>query len=99
MLKRIILNVVLVLVGYCIPYYLLGVYQKDLAKMEARQVPLLGAIFVTSFIITFFNYKNLKQKISQKWIWIIFLIVGIIGLLYSGGILWLLFEFRHGIGF
>ncbi len=97
--KKIIINLFLVGITYFFPWISLYNSQDDTIKMESIQVPLLLILFIGAGLLTYLNHKNQKQAISNKWLWISFEIIGIIGLLYSGVILWLLFVFRHGIGF
>ena len=99
MIKKIILYLSVIVVGFLLPLHYQIVHQDDYGNFMLRQNIVLGIILLTSLLITFFNYENIKNKIKGKVIWIIFEIAGIIGIIFSAGFLWILFEFRHGIGF
>ena len=99
MIKKIGLNVIILAVLFCLPYYFLSVYQVDTLKMQTVQQKLLLVIFLGSAILACLNNFFRKHATDKKWVWIIFEIIGFAGLIYSAGVLWLLYEFRHGIGF
>lgn len=67
--------------------------------MEHIQVPLLFVIFIGSSLLIYLNYKNKKKSLGHKFSWLIFIVIGIIGLLYSGFVLSLLFALRNCCGF
>lgn len=98
-MKKITLNILLLIATYLVPYYLLSIYQIDTLKMQSVQKPLLLLTFIGAAILTYLNHKYRKQALEKKWIWTVFEIIGILGVLYAGGILLILFSFRHGIGF
>ena len=98
-MKKNILNIILLAGTYLVPLYLLYNAQKDIRVMEKTQVPLLIILFLGSVLLTYLNHKNRKKALIRKWWWLIFEIIGIIGLLYSGIILLILFLFRNCCGF
>ena len=82
--KKIILNIVLLVALYILPLYLQSIihgYISDVGLIEILTwvVPVIG-----SLIIIYINYKYIKQESNCKWLWQIFEIIGIIGLLYFG---------------
>ena len=99
MIKRFALNLILICATFVLPWYFLYQNQKDILKMKSIQVPILTIIFLGAGVLTILNHKYRKQALENKWIWLVFELIGIAGLCYSGFILWLLYSFRHGIGF
>lgn len=95
MIKKIVLNIVLLVGGCFFPWYVLYRFQNDTIKMEHIQVPMLLILFTVSILLTYLNNQYRKQVTAYKWLWFVFIIVGIIGLFYSGFILFLIFSFRH----
>jgi hypothetical protein len=99
MVKKFVLNIVL-LIGACLtPWYLLYIFQGDTVKMEQIQVPLLFIIFIGSSLLIYLNNKYRKQDTQYKWSWLFFIVVGIVGLLYSGFVLFLILSLRNCCGF
>ena len=96
MLKRIILNLFVILCGFILPWYILGINPD---RVEKIQNYILAIVFVSSVVLTYLNYINLKNKIKGKLAWIIFELVGIMGLIGSGMLLLVIYEFNHGGGF
>ena len=92
MSKKIIFNFALVLVVGVIPYYVLYVSQDNIITMEKIQAPLLAILFLGSAFLIYLNNKYRKQDLRHKWLWIFFMIVGILGLGYSGFVLYILFA-------
>jgi EamA domain-containing membrane protein RarD len=99
MIKKIILNIVILLIFCASPLYYQFLHQDDLGDFRFRQNTVMSIVFLCFVTFTFLNHKYRKQAVDKKWVWLVFEIIGIIGLVYSGGILWLLYEFRNGIGF
>ena len=98
-MKKIILNIILLVGTYLLPLYVFHRYQNDYNNTELRQNILFIVLFLGSALVTYLNNKYRKQDTDYKWIWVIFEILGVLGLLYSGVVLYLLFSFRNGIGF
>ncbi|MDO8659517.1 MAG: hypothetical protein Q7K54_02850 [Candidatus Parcubacteria bacterium] len=99
MTKKIVLNIVLLFTTCIAPYFYLYISQEDSIKMESIQTPTLMILFIGSALLTYLNNKYRKHVLSYKLLWIVFEAIGILGLIYSIFVLYLLFVFRHGIGF
>jgi len=92
------LNIILVSISFSLFWFLYTI-QNDLIRMKDLQMPLLFGILISSFFLAWINHKNQKNAVSHRWWWILFEIVGIVGLLYSGFILTILLMFRNCCGF
>ena len=99
MIKKIMLNVLMILLFYFIPLFYFGTKQNDSRVIDSIQTPIFLIIFLGSAILACLNNFFRKHTADKKWVWIIFEIIGFAGLIYSAGVLCLLYEFRHGIGF
>lgn len=99
MFKKILLNFVLFGTVYVVPLYLFNLYQNDYRFIDFRQNAIFLVLFFGSAFLIYLNNKYRKQEIKYKWIWLIFEIVGLLGLCYSGFVLALLFAFRNCCGF
>ena len=55
----------------------------------------LGFLFSGAILLIYLNNKYRKQAKNYKWIWIIFEIIGFLGLCYSGFVLFVLFGLRN----
>ncbi len=95
MIKKISLNFVIFFVFCVMPYYFLSIFQSDVDKIQFFQKQLLSAIFIGGVFLVYLNHKFKKQALGKKWIWLIFEIIGILGILYSGFVLYLIFSLRH----
>ena len=83
MLKKISLNVILLITTYLIPYSLLSFYQTDTLKMQSIQTYLLAIIFIGAAVLFYLNHKFRRQALNKKWVWVIFEILGIVGVIFS----------------
>jgi hypothetical protein len=99
MIKKLIFNFILILVFFVWPWYFLYQNQNSTLEMKSIEIPALLVIFFGAILLIYLNRKYRKQSLCNKWIWVVFQMIGIVGLCYSGFILWLLYSFRHGIGF
>ena len=99
MIKKIGLNILILVVFLFAPLFYQFLHENDISFIKSNQGLIHVMLFAGSILLTFLNHKFRKQALEKKWVWVIFEIFGIIGLIYSAGILWLLFEVRHGIGF
>lgn len=95
--KKIIVNILLLCLACFLPLYILHSYNYDSRIIESIQVRILIIVFIGAGLLFYLNHKYRKQALTKKWIWLIFEIVGIVGLCYSGFILWLIFVFRHAL--
>ena len=99
MIKKISLNVLILFFTYFLPLYLSNLFKDNFDVLKSIQVQIHVAIFIGAGLLTYLNYVFIKQTLNKKWVWFVFEMIGIIGLIYSAGILFILYEFRHGIGF
>jgi len=99
MSKKIILNIVFLLTTCVVPLYLLYTFQDSAIKIGKIQTPALLVFFLGSALLTYLNNKYRKQEKKYKWLWIIFEIIGILGLCYSGFIFLLLLLYKDCCGF
>lgn len=95
MYKKIFFNLFLLIVVYIIPLYVFHQYQNDWRNIYVIQNCVLSIIFLGSVFIIYLNFRYIRQALSYKWLWIIFEVVGIIGLGYSAFILFLIFSLRN----
>ncbi len=92
MIKKINLNIFLILSTYILPTYFLYTQQEVNTAIESIR---LIALFIGAILLIYLNNRFRKQDSSHKWLWIFFEIIGILGLIYSGFVLFLLFELRN----
>lgn len=98
-MKKITLNILILIATYFVPLYIFHKFQNDYRDVDLRQYSVHIVLFIGGILLTYLNHKFRKQAVEKKWIWTIFEIIGVAGVLYSGAILLILFSFRHGIGF
>ena len=95
-MKKIILNVFLVVVSYFLPLYMLYIQQEVTITTESiGLIPML----ICSIVIIYLNDKYRRQAQNSKWQWVVFEIIGVVGLLYSAFVLFILFGLRNCCGF
>lgn len=100
MIKKISLNVLILFSTFFIPLYFQYLHQNDIGDFRLRQNTVILIVFAGAGLLVYLNYQFIKKEVqNKKWIWFVFEMIGIIGLLYSAWILLILYEFRHGIGF
>lgn len=99
MIKKIVLNIVLLFTTYIVPLYIFYQNQNEYRNIDFRQNTVFIILFLGSVLIIYFDDKYRKQLASNKWTWMIFEVIGILGLLYSAFVLSILFMFRHCCGF
>ena len=98
MKKSTILNVFIVFVAYLAPLYYLYTNQEAKNILEVQKFVFI-VMFVGSLFLSYINYVNMKELRMSKPAALVFEIIGLAGVLYSGTVLYLVFVFRHGIGF
>lgn len=98
MTKKIFVNTFIFTGTYFIPLYLFFSYQNDINIIKKIQIPLSIIMFLGSAILIFLNHLNYKKE-NKKILWLLFLATGVIGLVLSGIVLFLLFSFKEGVGF
>jgi len=98
-IKNLTVSIVLFVLTYAIPLYVFQQYQNDNINIDLIQKIVFTVLLCGSILLTYINNRNRMQIQNSKWLWIIFEVLGIMGIIYSLIILWLIFAFRHGIGF
>lgn len=98
-MKKIITNFVLLVGTYIVPLYVFRQNQDNYSNIETIQKTVFLVLLLGAILLTYLNHKNRKSAEHLKWFWIGFEAIGILGIIYSAVILYLLFAFRHGIGF
>ena len=96
--QKIITNCILIILTYLIPLVVF-VQNQDSYAIEKIQKIVFPILLIGSIVLTYLNYKNIIGTKNLKWFWMIFELIGVLGLVYSSIILYLIFSFRHGIGF
>lgn len=82
-------DIIIIFIGIFLPYYFLN---------ESTQILMLIIILISSILLTYLNINNIRNIPNNKIWWIFFETIGILGIIFSGIILYLIFSFRHGIG-
>ncbi len=95
MSKKIIFNIALLFSIYVMPFYLVYTSQDSAIRLGKIQTPALLVIFFGSILLIYLNNRYRKSDLNRKWLWVIFEVIGIIGLCYSAFILFLIFSFRN----
>lgn len=90
MSKKIAINIIVLIMTYVLPLYLLYSFQESAIKLGRIQNLALVVLFVGGGLLTFLNNKYRRENINNKWLWLFFIVVGLLGLLYSGLILCLI---------
>lgn len=96
--NNLILNITLLVLTCIVPIYVFQSYQNDI-NIDLIQKVVFTILLCGSLLLTYINNKNRAQMQNLKWLWILFEILGIIGIVYSLIIIWLIFTFSRGIGF
>ena len=84
---------------YVIPLFVFNRYQDDYINIDFIQKVVFTVLLCGSLLLTYINYKNIKKEQNSKWLWTVFEILGILGIIYSVFILSAIFMFRNGIGY
>lgn len=92
-------SILLLVLTYVVPLYIFRQYQNDYINIDLIQKVVFAILLIGSVILVYINDKNRRQIENLKWLWLLFEILGILGTVYSIGVLLLIFVFRHGIGF
>lgn len=99
MIKKIVLNILVLFALFFLPLYFTEINRGDVNKLQSIQNTAYLVLVVGSCLLIYLNHKFRKQAQNKKWVWLCFEILGVLGFIFSAGVLWLLYEFRHGIGF
>ncbi len=98
-MRKNILNLCILLLTILLPFKIFDYYQNDSRYIDSIQIPVFFIVFVGSALLVYINHKNQKQAQKNRWWWILFEIIGVIGVLYSGFVLSLLLMFHNCCGF
>jgi len=96
--KNLILNISLIILTGIVPVYIFQSLQNDI-NIDLIQKVMFTLLLCGSLLLTYTNNRNRTQVQNLKWLWVLFEGLGIMGIVYSSVILWLIFTFNHGIGF
>ena len=99
MTRKIIVNCVLLIGTYIVPLYVFSQSQNNYANIDTIQEVVFSVMFLGAVLLAYLNHKNRGNEEYPKWLWTLFEVIGVFGIIYSAVILYLLFAFRHGIGF
>lgn len=97
--QKILLSSFLIIGTYLVPLYILNVNQNNYYNIEIIQKFVFYVVFFGAVTLTYLSYKNISTTKDLKWLWVLFGIIGILGVTYSAIILYLIYAFRRGIGF
>ncbi|HCY17656.1 MAG: hypothetical protein UR62_C0001G0024 [Candidatus Nomurabacteria bacterium GW2011_GWF2_35_12] len=95
MKRKFILSSFLLILTYLIPLSILSQYQNS-PNLDSVQKITFVTLFLGSTVIIYLNWRKGENTEWLRWT---LKILGILGFIYSGVIMALLFLFRHGIGF
>lgn len=95
MAKKIFVNIILLFTTYVVPLYIFRYYQDEYRNVNLRQYTVFTVLFFGSILVTYLNNKYRKLDVKNKWLWILFELIGIVGLCYSVFVLFLLFSLRN----
>ena len=95
MKRKFILSSFLLILTYLIPLSIFSQYQNS-QNLDLIQKITFVTLFLGSIAIIYLNWN---KGVGVEWLRWTFKIFGILGFIYSGIIIALLFLFRHGIGF
>jgi len=97
-IQRITISGIIIVGTYIVPLYVFNQNQNNYSNIEMIQRIVFSVLFLGSIILIFLNHKNRLAVKELRWLWILLETIGILGAIYSGFILYLLFAFRYGIG-
>lgn len=96
---KFLVNIIILFSTFFYPLYYFDKNQADSRIIDSIQVPVMSVLLFGGLILTYLNHRFRKQAENKKWIWTLFEIIGILGVLYGGGILLILYLFRNCCGF
>lgn len=89
-------NGLAVVLGYITPLIYLN---RGTINTPNSQLIFFAVIFISSVFLIIINDAGRRKNIEVKSWYIIFEILGILGFIYSGFVLYFIFAFRQGVGF
>jgi len=97
--KRLTINIAVLILICLMPLYILKVYRDNSTDIILFQKWVFATLLCGSIFLAYYNNRIKRTAEGKKWMWVVFEILGILGILYSVFALGLMFLFRHGIGF
>jgi hypothetical protein len=97
--QEVIMNVLAIIIGYILPIVVLRGSVNNIDHVYAIQLVVLFIILVTGLFLIYRNNKNRRKYVDEKIWFIIFEVLGILGIFYTLIPFYLIFAFRNGINF
>ena len=94
-MQKIMASVILIIGAYVVPLFILNQSQNNSLQLEKIQLGVFAIFFLGAIALTYLNYKNLSVEKSNRLVWFIFEVIGILGILYSGFALCIIYGFSH----
>ena len=95
--QKIIINLILILV-YITSFYTLKQYRDDYTNIGLVQNIVFIIVFCNSVLLAYLNDVNRRKTKAGKCLWITFETLGVLGFIYSGTALYLMYALQS-IGF
>jgi hypothetical protein len=96
--KNLIINIVLLISTYIIPLCAFNRYQNDYRNIGLIQKIVFAVLLCGSILLIYINNINRREGHKLKWLWVTFEALGVIGVVYSGVVLYLILSLQN-IGF
>ena len=96
--KNLTINIALLVLVVVFPLYIFRQYQNDSIHIELIQKIVFTVLLCGSVLITFINNRNRVRMRDSKWLWVIFEAMGVMGIIYSLVVFYLIFALQN-IGF
>jgi hypothetical protein len=92
-------NILIIFIGYVVPIIVIKMNGSGYNYSSLIQIFSLLVILVSGGVLFYLNNKNRKKFAETKFWFIIFEILGVLGILYALAPLYFIFAFRNGINF
>ncbi len=92
MFKKFSVNLSVIMVTYLIPLFILYTTQNDYKNIYPRQNLMFSILLGGSLILSYLNYNYFRNNNSYRWLYIIFLFLGILGLIFSAFALFMIYA-------
>jgi len=89
------MSIALLILTFAIPLYIFNQHQNDSASIYQIQKIVFLALLCGSIMLTYINNKTRIQIKKFTWLWITFEVIGVLGIIYSGFVLYLIFALRN----